>query len=468
MKLTGPTRGNLPFDIEKLVRLNRDDEAISNADKIKGALEEKDLDLINYIEYFKAREENQKFREENYDVLIYTVGFSPYTTLLSLSLLAREARVIFVYTKESYEKFHGLYSYYLENFMDSREKEYIIVENASDTVEGFSKISEKLDKLSGTKVAIDITGGKKPTVAIGFLSAALETDKKVDILYMDFEKYYDDRPEYGSEFMNRLLNPVDILSEVDKRSLEELYQSKNFKGARVLAENILEKMDNNRELLREYRLEHQYEEIERIGYFSRLYENRINFNYGDIKIDSRFLDADEVSSLQILKEFYRLTANLSGEERDRSISKIYDEKQDLILYASLDRYISAKNSEELDLQNYIMRLISSVELVGIVALSAGVEGQGCQTSLVDKIDSHKEFDKSREAWVKKELHKLRKERNNLSIVHGSMGVSKSNRDYERAVLFFIKARFYLSDIEDILDNSIGYRSYEEIFKEGVE
>lgn len=433
------------YDKDKLGSINREG-------KVLESLLNRDPDLINYLDEFASKEVNRKYRNKNYEVVVYTVGFSPYTTLLSLHLLGPSDRVIFIYTKESYEKYKDIYNSYIDNYLPGLETEELVMKSGSDTVEGFSIVSEKIKSLENKRIAIDITGGKKPTVAIGYLSAALDYNNKSDILYLDFSDYLDDRPVYGSEFITELLNPVSIFSEIDRNSIRDLYENGNYKGAMVLADNIISKMEDNIELLEKYNLEYQLEDLKRIRYFTRLYDARLNFNYSDIEINEDYLSKEELRGLESLKLFYNNTKN--KKTRASEILRMNDDSPELVLYACLDRFLSAKASKKLDLQNYIIRLCSPIELCGIIYADG-------DDKLENKINYYDNIDESKESSVRRCLHKLRKDRNNLSINHGTDGVKKDNKDYENAVLEYISNKFAFHDIEGLIEN-ISFREFSKL------
>lgn len=438
--------GSIIFDEKKLI------EARNKENKILDFIKNKDEDFIEYLDGFITKTKNIFLKEKNYDIGVYTIGFSPYTTMLSLALLRPKEEVTLIYTVESlkYKELYNEFFEFIELDVKINEK---IIKDGSDTAEVFQNISNSIKGYGDKNIAIDITGGKKPTVASGFLAASLNRlPKNIDVLYLDFSEYKDDRPIYGSEFLSVLLNPTDIFSTVEQEALEKLYKSKNFKGSRILAENILKRLEQNVNELKRYGMEDQINNLKKILYFSSLYELRNNFNYEAIKIEKLYLSIEEIETLERLTRFSKGVKKIKD---DRNLYKKYNNTSEII-YTALDRYNGAIMMKNIDLQSYITRLLSVVEISGII-LSKGEKAR-----VVDKINilnNRLFFD------LYRDLNSLRKDRNNLSIIHGFNSAKDLDNTYEKAVLEYMSIAFNMNkkDLKDILNKRIRYREYEEIF-----
>lgn len=417
-----------------------------------------DKDFINYIHGFVEKEENKLINKELYDIGIYTIGFSPYTTILSLSSIKPKEKVILLFTKDSL-KFIEVFKEYLN--MIELNVELVIRETISDgdAAEVFNVILDEIKKYSSKKIAVDITGGKKPTIAAGYLAASLyNRNSNIDILYLDFHQYENDIPTYGTEYLSKLLNPNDLFNTIEQRALEEMYSSHNFKGARRLSKDIENRLKRNANILVQYNIEWQIDEISKIYYFSKLYELRNNFDYSSIIINNKFLSSREIKAIRMISRFLDRMKYIESElnlNRSKTIEEmIYKEfgNSNEILYMVLDRYNGALMMKNIDLQSYIMRLFSVIELTGIVLTKGKVK---------ESIDKINVVGGKR---LKEDLHGLRKLRNNLSLTHGFKAIAQPDPRYENAVIEYISLGFGRSkkEIKELIYQELRYRRFNEI------
>lgn len=436
------------FNKEKLIEARSDDK------RILEFIKNRDEDFFAYIKGFVHKEENKKIEGKSYDIAIYTIGFSPYTTILSISALRPKEKIILVFTKASL-KFKRVFLEYFNTIDLDSEIIFIETKFNSDTAEVFKIIFEVMKTYSGKDIAVDITGGKKPTIAAGYLAASLNNYlNNVDILYLDFHDYEDDRPVYGTEYLNILLNPNNIFNTIERRALEEMYLSKNFKGARRLSKEIHSRLKSSAKILAQYSMETQIFKIEKIYYFSKLYELRNDFNYKDIVVDKKYLTKEEIHGISILKNFFERIENMKKENIRLNSESIYKEFKDSdeIFYMVLERYNGALMIKDIDLQSYIIRLLSCIELAGIILT------KGTKERAIDKIN------KVEGLKLKKDLHELRIYRNSLNINHGFTPTVAPKQRYESAVLKYISLVFdkTLIEIKKIVVDNLRYRNYKEI------
>lgn len=428
-------------------------EARNDSEKIIDLLNNKDLDLLSYVEEFRNKKINEYIKKNKHDIGIYTIGFSPYTTILSLSIVNPKDKVILIFTEESYQH-KNVFIKFLELLGSKAEIILRKTSYDSDTAEVFNIISNEIKINLGKRIAIDITGGKKPTVAAAYLAASFYPS--LDILYLNFHGYENDVAKYGTEYISVLLNPNNIFSTVERKALEEMYISKNFKGARRLSKDIERRLKKSKNLLIEYKTEEQIKEVETIYYFSKLYELRNDFNYQEININSNFLNRDEIEGIKCLSSFlWKINEIEKTRYKETKEIKIYQnfKECDEIIFMVLERYNGALMIKDIDLQSYIIRLLSAVELAGIILTKGKVK------KVFNKIDC------LQDRKLKVDLHDLRIFRNELSLNHGFNFISRPDGRYEKAVLKYIAITFNKSESEsnNIILNKLRYRNYKEIF-----
>lgn len=441
------------FDHEKLHRYR------NNPDILLRLIEDKDKDLMNYIEDFTNKEENAIIRKTSYDIGIYTIGLSPYTLLLSLSVIQPKERVVLYYTNKS-----KIYSDVFIRFIEITGMKFDLIHEEmssdSDTAEIYNTMEKSIKGYKNKKIAIDITGGKKPTIASGFLGATLHNkENEIDVIYVDFSEYINDNPRYGSEHLTVLLNPNDIFNTIERKALEELFQSLHFKGARRLSRAIQKRLQEKSKDLARYNIDYQLDEINRIYYFAKLYELRNDFNYKEMNINNNILVNYEVKGLSRLKKFSDIISKVEVDKcsdlNENNLSKnIYKafKGTDLLLYGALERYVGAIRYKNIDLQSYILRLASVVELCGIEYTKG--EGKNLY-EMIKNIHNLK---------LRTTLHEMRILRNNLSLTHGFESLVTPKTNYENAVLDYILLAFNKdkSSILNIVNTELRLRNFEEV------
>lgn len=448
----------MEFNNEKLAKVR------NNAIEIEKLILDEDKDLKNYLHSFLQKEDNQKFRENHYDIGIYTVGFSPYPIFLSLLLVKPKEKAILYYSEKSVD-FKSVFESFVDTFGLEFELVHKVMKGSSDTAEVYNIIEKDIRKYRDKKISIDITGGKKPIVAAGFLGASLHgKQNKIDILYIDFKEYEDDRPVYGSEYLTTLLNPNYLFSTVERKALKELFESYQYRGARRLSKEILGRLKYISKSYPDYNIDYQIDELEKIYYFSKLYELRNDFNYEECNIDEDMLTQGEIKGLSALLDIEKRVNNIilelkiykgDGNRYNEEMAKsIYNEFKDdnLLLYLALERYIGALRYKDIDYQSYILRLASVIELAGIMMFKG------------EYIRLHDKIGKFNDKNIKNKLFALKDKRNNLSLTHGFGSLDMPKEDYEIAVIDYICKAFKKGrkDIDKIIDEELKFRTFDEV------
>ncbi|WP_427338306.1 hypothetical protein [Caloranaerobacter sp. DY30410] len=448
----------MDFDRKKLGDVRNKPEEIIKL------IETKDKDFMAYLKTFENKKQIKEVLNRNYDIAIYTVGLSIYPLLFSLKVTNPNEKAIFFYTKKS-EMFKEVFEVFKKGFNLNFDIEHEKVLGSTDTAEIYNEIEKVINRYKNKKIAIDITGGKKPTIAAGFFGASLHEEKNnIDILYMDFTEYSDDTPVYGSEFITILLNPNYIFSAIERKILKRLFNSYQYRAARKFSKEIRNRLRFVSKKFPNYKLDKQLQEIEKLYYFSSLYESRNDFNYKECEVNYKYLNTEEIKGLNILKNSQKRVEKIEENlfklgYRSEKFSielanDLYKEfKEDkLSVYFALDRYISALRYKDIDYQSYILRLVSALEISGVMY------SRGQSTRLEEKIRCVSNEN------LKRKLHELRIIRNNLNLIHGFKTINAPKEDFEAAVLEYISQAFDMpkDKLIYIIENELKFRTFDEI------
>lgn len=448
----------MDFDRKKLGDVRK------NPDEIIKLIRNKDKDFMKYMETFESKEEIKDVLKKNYDIAIYTVGLSIYPLLFSLKVANPNEKAIFFYTDKSV-MFKEVFEVFSKVLGLKFEMEHKLLKKSSDTAEMYNEIERTLRRFKNKHIAIDITGGKKPTIAAGFFGASIHKENNnIDILYMDFTEYVNDVPVYGTEFITILLNPNEIFSAVERKTLKKLFDSNQFRAARKFSKEIRDRLRLISKKFSDYDIKAQLEDVEKIYYFAKLYENRNDFNYERCEINERYLTYEEIRGIEELKKAYEKIGKIKRKLYDlgytgpdfnkRFAEYLFDEfhKDRSGIYIALDRYISALRYKNIDYQNYILRLVSVLEMAGIVFT------EGKAVRLEEKLKNIP--DKN----IKVRLNNLRRKRNDLSLVHGFGVVDCPDVHYESAVLEYVCQAFDTDkeELDKIMETDLKFRTFEEI------
>jgi len=116
------------------------------------------------------------------------------------------------------------------------------IANPADPVETFKQIKKVIDNVrkqvrGNTKIALDLTGGKKTMIGGGFTAGSIYSlAPKCDMFYVDSSEYNPDRgaPKPGTEFLSRLDNPYDVYNVQSVAQAKELFKRHNYEVAEGL------------------------------------------------------------------------------------------------------------------------------------------------------------------------------------------------------------------------------------------
>jgi hypothetical protein len=141
-------------------------------------------------------------------ILISMLGFSPEPLILTAEAVKPTQH--FIVTTEVRDDIIGRIEEYLES-----DFELIILKNA-DFSTVYKTLKELLLKVDSNNVTLDITGGKKSTVAS---AAIFGKDYRAKITYVDFSEYIKElrKPLPGSEILNIVYDPSKDQPELNIR-----------------------------------------------------------------------------------------------------------------------------------------------------------------------------------------------------------------------------------------------------------
>lgn len=177
---------------------------------------------------------------EKYAGLIQTVGDSPEPLVLAIVLL-RPQEVLLIHSPETKAQVKRI-SQYVYRFL--RDDAPLIIPrevNSSRTVEVYQTVKEQWQTWQALdhEIAVDITGGKKAMISGTALAAAI---LNLDVFYTDYYRYDSDarRPIAGTEYLNQLPNPMEVLGEVEYGKAVELFRSGNYGEAAQIFQRLHE------------------------------------------------------------------------------------------------------------------------------------------------------------------------------------------------------------------------------------
>jgi hypothetical protein len=276
------------------------------------------------------------------NVLVSMVGFSLEPVMHTLLTLQPE-KVVLVFSQES-AKFDGekTVADYIRFLVKHHDPFYTLdIEEirleSTDTAEVFACVHRKINEYSSLgNVSIDVTGGKKSMDASAFLAAAMH--KAVSIYYVDYEDYNADcgYPVWGTEFLNKLVNPYDFFSVKDEHLIKDLWGKGNFVAVQGLVASVIGGAFNEDNADR-YSLRETRNKIVEIGKAAACYEAWSRFDYHAAKIiefDARQKHKDALDALACC-------------------SKVFKEKTDyearnapIALKLAIDRYMRGSDAKE--------------------------------------------------------------------------------------------------------------------------
>ena len=237
-----------------------------------------------------------------YDALITILGFSPEPLMHTILALAPK-KVYPVTTEESARDFYkvplnpntkkpdGKIEYFeaiIERYKEPSQT--IIVEDIKRNVasigsmDTFKRVREIIHEVrqdnKNSKIAIDITGGKKSADVSAFLTASVERD--IDIYYVDFEDHNGVKACCGTEFLNKLDNPYEIYNIESVCQAIKLFKKYNYSAANEIFLDILQRLDDN-DVVGKYSMSAEKNRIENMQKASECYMYWDRYEYSEIK-----------------------------------------------------------------------------------------------------------------------------------------------------------------------------------------
>lgn len=204
-----------------------------------------DLELRN----INSQEIPFKTFEDRYTYMFYTVGMNIRPIILSLCII-QPSNVIFVHTKDTKENVREIQSYYTDIWKQFKLKEYKddvwqkLEVHQYDDSQVKATVEKRIDELKNSnipieKIAFDLTGGKKSIVNTLFTIASL---RNIDTFYVDFERYENDNPVPGTEFLRLQKNPIQEFIQQLKKAFNQLpiYQENLDTNMKELAEHLIQ------------------------------------------------------------------------------------------------------------------------------------------------------------------------------------------------------------------------------------
>ena len=236
------------------------------------------------LRVFKSIYEIDYPEATKYHALVSMVGFSLEPVIHTL-LTLQPAQVLLVLSRES-EKFDGertaddyikfLIKHYNSAYTPEIEK---ICLTSTDIAEVFVCVHEKIKQfpIKG-QVAVDVTGGKKSMDAAAFLAAAMHDG--VSIYYVDYEDYnvHDGYPVWGTEFLNKLLNPYALFSVRDEHLIKGLWEKGNYIAVQKLVSSVTDGRFSE-DVAKRYFLTEKRNRFHEIGKAAACYEAWNRFDY---------------------------------------------------------------------------------------------------------------------------------------------------------------------------------------------
>lgn len=469
----------LNFDKNRLVEVRNDMK------KINELINQNDTNLYSYINSFVKKESNQIFKDK-YDVAVYTMGLSLYPIMLSLSTIKPKKEIVLLCSQISLPYGKTIKNYALKLGYKPEQIKILSQIKESDTASIYKVMEEVIKEYSDEIIAIDITGGKKPTIAAGFLGATLfEIKNTIHILYMDFSEYKNDIPVYGSEYLVKLINPSDMFSALDFEVLQGLYKSHQYRASRKMSKLIKNKLEQIQKSSL-YDVTKQIAQMEKIYIFSYIYELRTDFNYDKIsqllKQESaiKYLTEEELTFMKTLCVCKEMIDHTIAEETNNSKTRYRSDESETELYMqinnklkshlglyymALERYESAMRYKEIDYSGYLIRLCSVIELAGIL-LTGGRTNKLFQKINILKITKmkNKELESINIDKMIDRLHKIRILRNNSSVIHGFTSINNPDVNYEKDILRYISIAFDKSQkqIESDLNLKVKFKTIDTV------
>lgn len=147
----------------------------------------------------KFSDENAHYFKGEERILISMLGFSPEPLILTAKAVRPTTH--FIVTTEIREEIIDRIEEYLDNDFE------LIILKDSDFATVYKSLKELFLRFDSNYITLDITGGKKSTVAS---AAIFGKDYRATITYVDFKEYIKElrKPLPGSEELNIVYDPI--------------------------------------------------------------------------------------------------------------------------------------------------------------------------------------------------------------------------------------------------------------------
>lgn len=320
----------------------------------------------------------------NYSVGIFLIGFSSLPIVMSIAEIQPSQKIYFLHSEDTEPRCDEV-TYRIEEMLvdppDSfdplitpvaatklidrvRNAERREITNPSNPVETFKQIKEIIDNVRpNTKVALDLTGGKKTMIGGGFTAGSIYAlAPKCDMFYVDSLEYNASRgvPIPGTEFLSQLKNPYDVYNVQSVQQAEKLFEKHNYEAAADLWQIVYNNLNTYAE---QYGLENEQDTIEKNLYMADCYSLWDAFDYVEAKeskVDNGDLwayNTKHTYNLHALIDVLKILSEVEDQET------LFAEDARIIHYA-IDRYqngIRRMDSDKFD--DAIVRFTQVVEIL---------------------------------------------------------------------------------------------------------
>ena len=286
---------------------------------------------------------------EHYDALITIVGYAPVPVLHTICSL-RPDKVYPVISGQIETYYCKNYSKNLKDCLnewksDDADSANVSVQNPAKvdssvrSLDTYNEVKGLIDLIKrenrSAKIAIDVTGGKKSSVVVAFLAAALQPD--IDIFYVDFEEYKDSRPLYGTEFLNKLDNPYEICNIELVVQADKLFGEANYYAAHQILSSVCNAMSGHKDSYVAEILQERQKAISKMRDLAEYYMHWDRFEYQE---------AFACANKNLLIKYGDVSPLVLNEPKSVSESQrlIYQENNqfDFVKGLCLDRYENAE------------------------------------------------------------------------------------------------------------------------------
>lgn len=331
-----------------------------------------------------------------YDVGIFSVGFSSLPIALSIAEIQPRQNIYFLHSDDTraHEKCDEIIDRVEEMFETPphpfcplinpddaanlitrvRGAERREIGDPSDPVSIFQEIKDIIDSVrvdlgNGTRIALDLTGGKKTMIGGGFTAGSIySVAPKCDMFYVDSLEYNSriGTPKPGTEFLMQLENPYDVYNVQSVAQAKELFKRHNYEGAEQLWNSARKNLDRHAtqyHFLEDERKEsrdyyggsHCYYSWDALDYETAVKHKtyRVNGTVHDWGYDIQHVDCTVDRTIDAL--------NILAEVQDKHT--LFDKQQRVIHYA-VDRYQNGMRRKQVfKFEDALVRFTQVIEIL---------------------------------------------------------------------------------------------------------